>query len=103
MTVVTEALVDIGLIAVLRNAAIAFSVPRFLRILSATAVMALPLLLFAKSAIASWGTFSLIPFLIGCPILYGVSLIAFRAISRDDLKLLRRIHHTEPQEEHERS
>ena len=89
VTVATELLVDLGLLCVLFPVVRPNIRARALgAIVVATAVMAVPLVLFAAPLFDAVGAFALVPFLVGCPLLFASVFLALGGIAPEDRALL---------------
>ena len=89
VTVATEFLVDLGLLFVLLPVVRPNIRVRVLgAIVVATAVMAVPLVLFAAPFFDAVGVLALAPFLVGCPLLFAGVFLALGGITLEDRALL---------------
>lgn len=90
ITVLTELVVDAGLVFVLYKAGVVFKIPKFFRIAFSFLVLVLVLGVLSPKVIMALGVWSLVPFAIICPPLYISALLGLKAVSRKDLAFLLR-------------
>jgi hypothetical protein len=88
--VVTELLVDTGLLWVLFQGNITLRFPKLLGISVSALAMGIPLALFASPLYAALGIWSVVVWLLLCPPLYLALLVLSRVVSKAELRLLLR-------------